>query len=322
MHLPLPPGWIPYKLTTDAGQLLVHWLYTGDKKFSEPFFEETILKCKSHDYNSRRYSAVSSLEGLVSSARNLVPAAPAAFIFHTSRCGSTLLTQLLDTSPRCMVLSEVPLLDQVMRLPVSQEFLNHRVQEEALKAVIALLAQTSADRNEHVFIKLDSWHVCFHKLLRKLYPETPFILIYRKPEEILRSQQRRRGIHFIPGLMESIPSGIAPASQGNMETYLIKVLEVLMEGLLKIALKDSHSFLVNYNEGGLSIAEKTAASAGLIFSDEEKAAMCERIKFHSKDPGSVFHNPEEMPSFPGLDDVDTLYDKLENTRLKNLSEMR
>ncbi len=37
---------------------------------------------------------------------------------------------------------------------------------------------------------------------RKLYPQTPFILLYRQPGEVIRSQQKRRGMQSIPGLLE------------------------------------------------------------------------------------------------------------------------
>src|SRR5690606_34626620 len=125
---------------------------------------------------------------------HLPAVAPTAFIFHVSRCGSTLLSQLLDLDEANIVLSEVPLLDQLLRLPETFPGISRAQQETALQATIRLLGQKRTGHEKQLFIKLDSWHVFFAATLRKQYPSVPFILLYRAPDEVFESHRRHRGM--------------------------------------------------------------------------------------------------------------------------------
>src|SRR5258705_13622399 len=101
-------NWIPYRLFEEGGENYCRWLYLGDEKITEPFFEETIGKCRVLPENSRWLTrCVSSLEVLPEWAQQVETISPTAFIFHISRCGSTLVSQLLGLQPVNIVLSEV-----------------------------------------------------------------------------------------------------------------------------------------------------------------------------------------------------------------------
>ncbi len=55
----LSPGmlknWVPLKMQ----ESLVEWLYTGNKTFTEAFFNDTILACKNLEENCKLYKVVS-----------------------------------------------------------------------------------------------------------------------------------------------------------------------------------------------------------------------------------------------------------------------
>jgi hypothetical protein len=130
----LGENWIPYKLVTGNGQVQCHWLNTEDNKFTEPFFDETILKCKS--VNSRYFtlSSVSDLLMMEEWGQSLNTAEPAAFIFHISRCGSTLVSQMLATSEENIVLAEVPFFDDLLRLRYKDDSFDEAVSRPLISA--------------------------------------------------------------------------------------------------------------------------------------------------------------------------------------------
>src|SRR6187551_105479 len=109
-------GRIPYKMTfNENGELLFRWIYVGQKRFEESFFSETILNCLSLPQNTEM--PYTTAETLIEKAKSVDGVEPSAFVFHVSRCGSTLLTQMLCIDERFVVLSEASLLDDVLRLP-------------------------------------------------------------------------------------------------------------------------------------------------------------------------------------------------------------
>src|SRR5437016_3848077 len=222
-------NWIPYKLFFDEGRPFCEWLYTGDEDFTEPFFDETIVKCR--QFNNRGRKSTSSIDILPHWSNEIESVPPSAFIFHVSRCGSTLASQLLALDRTNIVLSEVPFFDTLLRS-------GKNIPRQLLKAAIAFYAPVKNYR-KRLFIKTDSWHIFFYKQIRELYPQTPFILLYRRPDEVVRSQQKQKGMHAVPGLIEPALLGFDEneVQHMNLNEYIARVLEKYLEALLHIVEK-------------------------------------------------------------------------------------
>jgi len=70
-----------------------------------------------------------------------------------------------------------------------------------LKAIVRALGQRRCKDEQHLFVKLDSWHITHLPLIRQAFPETPLFFVYRHPSEILSSHRRQRGQQMVPGLL-------------------------------------------------------------------------------------------------------------------------
>src|SRR3954468_6438628 len=90
------PHWMPVKLGDVEGEPTCHWLYVERKRFIQPFFSDTIQSCRSLPENSAFHQPVSSLTLLPEWSKGIDSIRPDLFIFHISRCGSTLVSQLLS----------------------------------------------------------------------------------------------------------------------------------------------------------------------------------------------------------------------------------
>jgi hypothetical protein len=293
-------NWIPYKLSFAGGQPRCEWLYTGDSDFTEPFFDETISKCR--HANFRSYKSVSSIDVLPQWSEGIERVRPSAFIFHVSRCGSTLASQLLAQDRSNIVLSEVPFFDSLLRAGKS-------INATLLKDAIAFYSPVK-DHRKRLFIKSDSWHIFFYKQIRELYPQTPFILLYRRPDEVARSQQKRRGMHAIPGLIEPALFGFEnDVRQMNLDVYLGEVLDKYFQAFLQVVQKDALASLINYNEGPVTMVEKIARITNTPISDEEMGKIKSRSMYHAKYPEQVFS--EEGIQDPVPDYCRAAFDKYE-----------
>jgi hypothetical protein len=306
-------GWIPIKQLDEPNADLCRWLFTGDKKFTEPFFDETISVCRSLAENGHLRRSISSINILPEWSKDLDAIKPTAFIFHVSRCGSTLIAQLLGMQPQNIVLSEVPFFDDLLR----HGFKTKTNILPQLKAAIAFYATKRNDEYENLFIKSDSWHVHFYDALRLLYPTVPIFLLYRRPDEVLRSQQKKRGMQAIPNLLDADIFGFDKdvISHKPLDEYMAMVLETYFEKFVGIAQKDSNTFPVNYSEGGISIVEKIANTTGIKFTDIEITAMKDRASFHGKFPEQIFSEPILEDAIPAyLEKSFALYSQLETIR--------
>ncbi|BAU54947.1 sulfotransferase [Mucilaginibacter gotjawali] len=315
--------WIPYKLIGQENQLLCYWLNTYGQAFTEPFFEETILKCRVKDRKQIAHPAVSDPEMMMEWAKNLKYIQPSAVIFHISRCGSTLVSQMLATSDENIVLAEVPVFDDILRLSFKEPAVDDATIGNLLIAALkfhergAYTGSLNEKQEKRVFIKTDSWHLFYYKQLRQLFPSVPFILMYRTPDEVFRSHRKQPGMQSVKGLIEPEIFGINALNMEDMspDIYLASVLENYLSRYNEIVAKDKLCLLVNYNEGPMAILQKIAAFSKIQISKKDWQYMHDRSLYHSKKPNEPF-NEEQVKNTPScLAKAMELYRKLEGKRL-------
>jgi len=319
-------GWIPYQLTAVEGQPICHWLNTFDLAFTEPFFDSTIAKCRALDANRNKFCSVSSLGAMEKWAGDVVEVSPAAFIFHISRCGSTLVSQLLASSPRNVSLAEVPFFDDILRLPFKYKGFNEAKINGLLKAAIKYYSyKITADEKrgeqkaDRLFIKADSWHVIFYEQLRRLFPAVPFVLMYRSPDEVFRSHRKQAGMQAVPGLIEPELFGFnQDVVNQDAQVYLASILAIYLNRYLEIVENDANCLLLNYSDGPMQMIDKIAAFANITFTGDELLNMDDRSQYHSKKPGDRF-SEAAVTGFPAcLTNAMELYQILEKKRLATL----
>ena len=307
-------NWIPFRLDFHEKELYCRWIYIGDKKFTEPFFHETTGQCRIFDENQKSFHAVSTLDGIIDFSKNIPSLVPTAFIFHVSRCGSTLLAQLLSLDEQNIVLAEPPIFDEVLReITFKKPEISDEKIDESLKAIVKFLGQKRTGNEQNFFIKLDSWHIFHYEKLRKLYPETPFIFSFRRPDEVIRSQVREAGMHAAPGVIQPELFGftLEEILQVERPVYVAKVLEKYFERYVEIIETDKNVLFVNYAEGILTSLDKIEHFLKLKIEPYVKQKMVERTQFHSKRPNTFFEEKplkDELPNYQK--NVFSMYEKL------------
>ena len=177
-QLPKLDGWLPIRVDwsamspqlagRDAVEPLVDWCRVGARRFVEPFFGQTIEKCLREPF-SLLFRHQTSLEVLVEWQRARPGLQPSGFIFHMSRCGSTLLTQMLAALPQNIVISEASPISGILRAKSSMATDEQKV--AWLRAMLSALGQRRSGRETHFFVKFDSWHTFNLSLIRRAFPD-------------------------------------------------------------------------------------------------------------------------------------------------------
>jgi len=294
----IPDGWFPEKLLEGNR---VRWVYLGTEAFTEPFFTDTVSARLHFEPNQNRREAVCSVDEFLKLAKQADAVEPSAFIFHISRCGSTLLSQLLSRDERCIVLSEVPFLDQVLRFPFPKDDAGIALRQKFFRAALHLLGRNVNGKQKFLFIKTDSWHIMFFDLIRQMYPHVPVVLLYRSPAEVMRSQDKLKGMHAVPGVIEPELFGFDPETVQDMmqAAYLGRVLERYFEEYLRILESDSRAYPINYHDGVMEMVKRVAEISQVRFDDVTLAGMQERAGTHAKFPEQVFARETTLPEQHG-----------------------
>lgn len=306
-------NWIPYKLIEKDNEVYFEWIYLSDLKYADPFFEETISKCRKHSYNSKTFRVVTTAENLIDWSTELISVNLKSLVFHVSRCGSTMLSQSLATSSENVMISEAPIIDEILRC-------NHfNLDKKAilLKSVLVLLGQKRFPEQKNLIIKLDAWHIFNARYLRSIFPEIPFGLLYRNPDEVLKSHQKRTGMHMIPNVLPAAIFGITTKeiTEISFQQYGALVLEKYFQGFLDFYQTDQNVIKLNYNEGMKSVIENFLSFINADFPVAELDKMYERLKKHSKDESAIFRGDSFTEETLQIDftNVNQLHEKLNNT---------
>ena len=317
MHGEALKHWIPVKLIEENNELLCRWMYISNKKFTDPFFDQTINRCKVLPENANFFKPTSALGMLPEWAADVDSINPSAFIFHVSRCGSTLLSQILALDDTNIALSEVPFLDKMLRLPFERQNMDVVQSDTYFLEALKFYGQPKDTNESQLFIKLDSWHLLFYERIRKLYPNITFVILYRSPADIIRSQQRSRGMQSVPGLIEKEVFGFTEQEiTTDLDVYMSRVLEKYFASILNIIRSDTNFLLVNYDEGMVPITERLlnriGRNPGPDFWQKTKA----RMEFDGKHPSFFFKNEESaVNELDYLQECIRLYNEVEKERI-------
>jgi hypothetical protein len=276
-------GWLPARAVQTDAKPVFDWAWFGPGQLDAPFYEDSVRRFAPRPF-SLMFRTRTSLDALI--AGNDGSYAPAGFIHHLSRCGSTLAAQMLGADPHHVVLSEPEPLDAVVRWAMeSGAPLDEQV--AALRAIVAALGRDRSGRTQRVFFKLDSWHVLALPLFRAAFPETPWVFLYRNPVEVLVSQRRQRGIHTVPGLL---PVGIVdiPGAEGMAaDRYAALVLKRMGEAVLE-HWPSGGGLLVDYTEMPEAIIDRIAPHFGFVPDLAQRAAMIQVATRDAKAPDQIF----------------------------------
>lgn len=271
-------GWLPIRIWQVAGAWTVDWCWFGDRPLRQPFFREAVEEALRLPFNQafRRQTPLAVL----SQWRQHSPGvAPSAFIYHASRCGSTLVSQMLAHLDEYIVVSEPPPLDALLRAPLAAA-----ERTAALRGLLSAYGQVRTGVERRLVIKLDAWNIGELPLLRQCFAETPWLFLYRDPLEIAVSHLRRAGMHMIPGLLG--PCALDDEEPfRDRESWMARRLgRLLALGLEHCRAWDGRA--LNYSELPGAMDGDLGDFFGLN-ADQRRAAF-ERVGMHAKQPAQAF----------------------------------
>lgn len=238
---------------------------------------------------------------------------PNGFIFHMSRCGSTLLANMLRRVKGTLAFSEPAALDPVFTV----------LSNENLEQMIRLYGSIT-DQETNYILKFPSYAAVETNLINTAFPDTPKIFLYRNPEEVVISNLQdptQKWIYssHVSGLTKE-QIFITNSVIKNIVIGLKRTCETFYDNM------DEHSFCLNYNQ----LADPRKARTILLEilrrfkvqyepADIDKAL--EEMNYYSKDQFKEFSPVQQKEKVPPeirdlvQEHLMPIYEKLEKIQL-------
>ncbi|HKS09763.1 MAG TPA: hypothetical protein VJS13_09470 [Pyrinomonadaceae bacterium] len=187
-------GWMPVDAVVVNGRPGLAWMDMSGVEFVEPFFQQTVDKLKAE--HPERGELFTEFDTLVQVEKQFDSVSPSGFIFHSSRCGSTLLANACRAIDGAIVLSEPPAVDKLVTrfiTDVDQHGTKQTLYSIFLRAVVNALGQKRLGDERHLFVKFGCCSVSQIERIRRIWPNVPWVFLYRDPVETIVSNMQNPG---------------------------------------------------------------------------------------------------------------------------------
>lgn len=270
---------VPIRIYSSDGTVMVDWIDLDGAGLREPFFEDTIHRLLRLPYNQlfRAQTSFALLRQLYDEDRRQDPT---GFIFHISRCGSTLISQMLASSERNVVVSEAPPIDRVIR--------SRDLSPEKLRWILNAYAP-SRESGRLFFVKFDSWALSHIDAILETFPHVPWVFLYREPVEVIVSLLRQPGYHAVPGMIDAVAPPLTPEELFSItrEEYCARVIGRFCEQGLSLAERPNGK-LVNYTQLPEAVTGEITGHFKVTLTDHELHSIQQASIRSAKRPYEAF----------------------------------
>ncbi|WP_284313369.1 hypothetical protein [Labrys miyagiensis] len=267
--------------------LWVDWSYFGEGPLREPFFDDEVQNCLRRPFNRlfRYATPITRLPDCLKANRHLQPD---GFIFHMSRCGSTLVSQMLGGLPGSIVVSEAGPIDTVVNARGVCSDLSEDDHALWLRWMIGTFGQARRGDEQLFIVKLDSWHTRNLALFRRAFPDVPWIFLYRDPVEVMVSHLRRPGMQMVPALVGAEHLGLNPSDAWQAPAmYCAQVLARICEPVSRLEALDG-GLLINYRQLPTAVLTSIMPHFGIAADNNARAVLSKIASRDAKIPGLAF----------------------------------
>ena len=215
---------------------------------------------------------------------------PSGFVFHISRCGSTLVAKALARSPAHVVITQGGPLQRGFWAYLTDDWRKPlEPTGDALRMFRNLVeAMTRPRRSDQAvaFVKFISWNILYADFVAAAYPHVPSLFLYREPVEVIASvMNETTAVLHAKGTREA--AFLTGASME--ETDDMTDAEYLAECYARYfeeagATSTTHLSWLNYTDlKAERFADIVTRGLGFKPPPDVLADMLEQFRFHSKD---------------------------------------
>ena len=277
-------AWLPVDAVVVDGRPGLLWMEMSGIDVAEPFFLQTVERAR-RENRAKRFT---EFDVLLQLEKQLDSVPPTGFIFHSSRCGSTLVANACRAVSGSIVLSEANAIDKLIARFITDA--DNPVKESLysvfLRGVVHTLAQRRAAGARHLFIKFTCCSFAQLERIRRIWPNVPWLFLYRDPIETIVSNMS----DVPPWLMDNdrrvLASIIGDDSEMSLEELCARTIGSLYSTAYKLA--DANSMLLNYKQLSVPVIANVLNFFKVDLSTEELETIARTSEVYSKQGTRAF----------------------------------
>ncbi len=291
-------SWLPVDAVISNGRPGIEWLDMTGVTLTEPFFHQTVARVRKERVSS--LPRITDFDELIRLEKVSDSLSPSGFIFHSSRCGSTLVANSCRALEGALVVAEPPVLDKLI-----SRFFTDRDEDGTkelfysvlLKCAVSALGQRRLGNERHYFIKFATASILQFHRIRRIWPTVPALFLYRDPVEVIVSN------------LQNIPEWMTIESNPKTSAAIVDVSEEDLTSLCPeefcaralgrfysaaASAQDENSLLCNYDKLSADTLLRLMRFFRVPISQEEADRIRQDASLYSKDSSRTFRTDSDV----------------------------
>lgn len=277
-------GYLPVDAVVVDGRPGLLWMDMKGIDLTEPFFQQTVERAR----KDNRREVFTEFDVLLQLEKTLDSVPPTGFIFHSSRCGSTLVSNACRAIENSIVLSEPNAVDKLLARFITDapdRSVKESLYSVFLRGVVQALAQRRNATEQQLFVKFACCSFAQFERIRRIWPNVPWLFLYRDPIETIVSNltdvppwlldEDRRVLASIMGV------STAEAAEMQLEELCARTIGSFFS--LAHRLAHDGGMLLNYNQLSVPVVSRILNFFHLIPSAEEMETISRGNRIYSKE---------------------------------------
>jgi hypothetical protein len=276
-------GFLPVDAVVVDGRPGLQWMEMTGVSLTEPFFQQTVDRAKA---DGNRRELFTEFDALLQLEKELDSVQPTGFIFHSSRCGSTLVANACRAINNSIVLSEANAIDKlVARFITDAGDVKTSLYSVFLRGVVNALAQRRNGSEEHLFIKFACCSFAQIEPIRRIWPAVPWLFLYRDPVETIVSNLK----DVPPWLLDTDRRVLASITSTSPEEVAAMPLEELCARTIGSLFSTAHGLankngmLLNYKQLSVPVISSVLSFFKVGTSPEQLESIERASQTYSKE---------------------------------------
>jgi len=255
------------------------WMEMSGVDLTEPFFEQTVERARREGREER----FTEFDVLLQLEKDLESVEPTGFIFHSSRCGSTLVANACRAVSNSIVLSEASAIDKLIARFITDADtpVKESLYSVFLRGVVHALAQRRSGNEQHLFIKFACCSFAQLPRIKRIWPNVPWLFLYRDPVETIVSNMKDVPPWLLDNDRRVLSSIIGADEEMSLEELCARTIGRLYSTAYDLA--NDNSMLLNYNQLSVPVIASVLNFFKIDLSSEELETIARTTKAYSKE---------------------------------------
>src|SRR3954468_18078603 len=271
-------GWLPVDAVVVEGRPGLWWMEMSGVSLAEPFFQQTVERVKKEN----RAERFTEFDVLLQLEKQIESVEPTGFIFHSSRCGSTLVANACRAVSNSIVLSEANAIDKLIArfFTDADNTVKESLYSVFLRGVVHALAQRRTGNERHLLIKFACCSFAQLQRIKRIWPNVPWLFLYRDPVETIVSNMKDVPLLLIDNDRRVLSSIIGADGDMSLEELCARTIGSLYSTAYHLA--NGNSMLLNYNQLSVPVIAGVLNFFKVDLSTAELETITRTIKAYSK----------------------------------------